>query len=259
MQTPENGSPRKVTAIVLTYNEEENIRDCMESVKWADEILVADSFSTDGTLEIVRSYGARILQNPYKNHAAQSNWAIPQAAHEWILFVDADERVTDELREEVQHLLVKGPERDGYFIYRRNFVFGKEIKHGGWDRDKTTRFFHRDRCRKENREVHADFKINGEPGYLKGKLLHYTYHNFDQYFEKFGRYTTWAANDLYKNGKKVSLINLFFRPAFGFMKRYILRLGFLDGALGLILAMLSAFATFTKYAKLWLMRLKKNG
>ena len=248
----------KLTALILTYNEEETLDACLQSASWADETLVVDSFSTDRTLDIAQRFGARVLQHEFITHAKQKNWAIPQATHEWVLILDADERVTDELRNEIQHQLRTGPDHDLYIIYRRSFLFGREIKHCGWDRDKVIRFIHRDRCRYNNASVHEEIEVNGTPGVLQGKLLHYPYRSFDQFFVKFERYTTWAAQDLDQDGVKAGFINLFLRPWFRFFKTYVLRLGFLDGKAGLVLSGMLAFYVFVKYARLWHMHFTRN-
>jgi glycosyltransferase involved in cell wall biosynthesis len=245
----------RLTVLIPCKNEVKNIRPCIESVRHiADEILVADSGSTDGTLEVVRSLGnCRIIEREYIHSGNFKNWAIPQAAHQWILIVDADERVTPELAAEI-HATLQRPASDGYRIWRRNFIFGREIKHCGWNNDHVLRLFLRDQGRYCDRSVHADVIIpSGKVGRLKGKFLHYTYWSMEQYFEKFDRYTRHAAGDMFKRGKTVSAFNLFFRAPLRFFNRYIIRGGFLDGTPGLILCILTSFYSFTKYAKLWVM------
>jgi glycosyltransferase involved in cell wall biosynthesis len=241
----------KLTVLVPCRNEEEMLPGALESVRWADELYVVDSFSTDKSLEIARSFGARVEQHEYVNSATQKNWAIPRATHEWVLVLDCDERVTPELAAEVQRVL-EDPKHDGYRIRRRSFFLGCEIRHCGWERDAVLRLFRRDRGRYLDREVHADVAVEGGGvGWLEGRLLHYTVRSFDQYFEKFGRYTTWAAGDLERKGARANAFNLLLRPAARFLKMYVLRLGFLDGLHGLVLCALAAVSVFTKYAKLW--------
>ncbi len=245
----------KLTVLVPTFNEEEMLRACLESVKWADELFVVDSFSTDRTLEIAAEFGARTIQHEYVNSATQKNWAIPQAKNEWILVIDSDERATPALIEEVKALMAAGPDADAYRIPRRSFFFGREIRHCGWESDKVTRLFRRD-ARYLDREVHADIDVSGmKLGEVSGIFEHHTVRSFDQYFEKFGRYTTWAANDLRKRGRRAGLLSLTARPAARFFKMYILRLGFLDGLHGLVLCWLATMSVFMKYARLWSMQL----
>lgn len=241
----------QLTVIVPCKNEAVNIRACLDTVRWADEIFIVDSGSTDETIDIAREFTSRIVQHEYINSAAQKNWAIPQATHEWILVVDADERVTPELQAEIKELLSGTPSCDGYYIYRKNWFFGVPISRCGWERDKVLRLFKRDKSRYQNKHVHAEVEITGPKGFLKSKLEHYTYRSFDQYLEKFNRYTTWSALDLKARGRKPSAWNMISHPVMRFIRMYLFRKGFLDGTAGLILCMLASFSVFMKYAKLW--------
>ncbi len=246
----------KLTVLIPCKNEIKNIRPCIESVRAiADEVLVADSGSTDGTLEVVRGLGdCRIIEREYIHSGNFKNWAIPQASHPWILIVDADERVTPELAAEIQREL-ENPRHDGYRMLRRNHIFGREIKHCGWNNDSVLRLFRRDLGRYCDRGVHADVIISsGNVGKLKAKFLHYTYWSVEQYFSKFDRYTTLAAGDLAKRGRRATRFGLLLRAPFRFLNLYLIRRGFLDGVPGLILCMLTAFYSFTKHAKLWAMQ-----
>ncbi len=194
----------KLTVLIPCKNEVKNIRLCIESIRdIADEVLIADSGSTDGTLDVVRQIGGcRIIEREYIHSGNFKNWAIPQASHPWILIVDADERVTPELAAEIKSEL-QNPQHDGYRILRRNHIFGREIKHCGWNNDSVLRLFRRDMGRYCDRGVHADVIISsGNIGKLNAKFLHFTYWNFEQYLEKFDRYTTLAARDLEKRGRR---------------------------------------------------------
>ncbi len=244
----------KITIIIPTFNEEHNIRECLESVKWADEILIVDSYSTDKTLEIVRQYTNRILQHEYINSAAQKNWAIPQATYPWVMIVDADERVTPLLRDEILAVLYNPDDYVGFRIYRQNHFMGKPIRYCGWQRDDVLRLFLRDKGRYQEREVHADVIIEGKVGTLKNRLLHYSFQSFDQYMAKYDRYTKWAALDRAKITKKVRWYHLALRPLWRFIRQYFLYLGFLDGKAGLIICTLAAYSVFLKYARLWAMQ-----
>lgn len=245
----------QLTVLIPCRNEERNIRPCIESVKAiADELLVADSGSRDRTVEIARELGARIIEREYVNSADFKNWAIPQAAHEWVLVVDSDERVTPELAAEIRKVLAEGPRYDAYRIWRRNHFFGHPIRRGGWGSDSVVRLFRRAVSRYQVRRVHADVIVDtGRVGKLGGKLAHYTYWTFEQYFEKFQRYTTWSAQDLYEKGRRAGFCSLALRPAFRFFRQYVLKRGFLDGRPGLIMCTFAALSVFTKYAKLWAM------
>jgi glycosyltransferase involved in cell wall biosynthesis len=243
----------RLTVLIPCKNEERNIRPCIESVKpIADELLVADSGSADRTMEIARELGARVIEREYVNSADFKNWAIPQAAHEWVFVLDSDERVTPELAREIEKVLAEGPKRDAYRVYRLSFFLGHPVRRCGWDKDSVIRLFRRDVCRYEEKRVHAGLLVStGRVGRLRRKLEHYTYWSFDQYFEKFGRYTTWAAEDLCEKGRRSGLLSLTVRPAWHFFRHYVLQRGFLEGRKGLIISALGAFSVFTKYARLW--------
>ncbi len=243
----------KLTVIIPTYNEQENIEDAIKSVLWADEIMVVDSYSTDATLEIAKRYTDRILQHEYINSATQKNWAIPQATHEWVMILDADERVTPELRDEILSVL-EGPRCDGYYIGRRNYFLGYPLDHGGWGpkEDRNIRLFRKSVSRYEEKEVHADVIVStGRVGELKNPLIHHSYKTLKQYFRKMERYTDWAAKDIIKAGKKPNFVNLVLRPVGDFFKFYFLKQGFRDGMPGLIIALLSSYYVMVKYAKAW--------
>jgi len=243
--------PATLTVIVPTFNEEGNIRRCLESVAWADDIFVVDSFSTDRTLEIAREFTDHVVQHEYANSATQKNWAIPQVASDWIMVVDADERVTPELQARIQGILADGTEFDGFYVKRMTVFFGKLIRHCGWHKDYLIRLWRNGRGRYEDLAVHADVAMDGSVGTIEEFLLHDTYASFQDYLEKFGRYTTWSASDLHRQGTRATLVNLALRPAWRFFRVFVLRHGFLDGKHGLLLCALAAFSVFMKYAKLW--------
>ncbi len=251
-------SRRPLTVIVPTYNEEATLRDCLESVRFADEIMVVDSFSTDRTLEIAREFGARILQHEYVYSAKQKNWAIPRAAHEWILLVDSDERVTPGLRDEILALLRDTPRPDGYWIRRANHFLGRRIRHCGWGTDRVIRLFRRDAARYQDREVHAEIDLPGPLPTLRQPLEHHSFRSFGQYFRKLQLYSEWGAAQLYKEGKRAGALQILGRPITRFLKMYILRLGFLEGLHGLVLSMLGGFTVYLKYARLWEMGLRDD-
>jgi len=242
---------QKLTALIPCRNEERNLGDCLGSVKFADEILVVDSFSTDATLEIARQYTDRIVQHEYVNSAAQKNWAIPQAAHPWVLIVDADERVTPGLREEIQAILAADGPLDGYWLRRRNIFLGREIRFSGWQGDRVLRLFRRDRGRYEDRHVHASLLLDGRAGACRHPLLHYSYRDLEDELVKIRRYGQWGAEDALARGKRPTARRLFWNPVFAFLHNYLLRGGFLDGRHGLVLCLFQAFGAFYKYARLW--------
>jgi glycosyltransferase involved in cell wall biosynthesis len=239
-----------LTVIIPTHNERDNLDAAVESVRWADEIFVVDSFSTDGTGDRARELGLRVVEHEYVNSATQKNWAIPQASHDWVMILDADERVTPELRSEIEDFL---SDQRGYWalrIFRQNHFMGRPIRYCGWQDDSVIRVFPRT-ARYQDREVHADIIPDGPVRTAKSKLLHYTFVSFEQYMRKFDRYTTWAAGDRGRKTKRVGMIHLFGRPLARFLRQYFLRLGILDGRAGFIICGLAAFSVFMKYAKLW--------
>lgn len=242
----------RLSVLIPTKNERANIADCLASVRWADEVVVVDSGSTDGTLEVARSVADRVLEHEYVNSAAQKNWALPQLAHRWVLIVDADERVTPSLRAEIERTLEDSGRADGYWIYRANHFLGKPIEGAGWERDKVLRLFDRTKGAYQPLHVHAEVEIaGGRVASLRERLTHDTYRSLDQYFEKFLRYTKWSAADLRARGVSASGTRLLLRPAARFLRQYFLQGGFRYGRHGLVLCMLAAFSVFTKYARRW--------
>jgi len=248
-----------LTALIPTYNEEATLRACLESVRFADEILVVDSFSTDGTLSIAREFGARILQHEYVYSARQKNWAIPRATHPWVLLVDADERVTPALRSEIETLLEQGPGHDGYWIRRLNHFLGRPIRHCGWGSDTVVRLFRRDAARYQDRKVHAEIDLPGPLPVLGHPLEHHTFRSFGQYWRKLELYSEWGASQLHMEGRRAGPLDVFGRPVTRFLKMYVLRLGFLEGMHGLVLSMLAAFSVYLKYARLWEISILQGG
>ena len=244
-------STQKLTVIVPTFNEEANVAGCLESVRWADEILVVDSFSADRTLEIARRLGARIVQREYGYSASQKNWAIPQASHPWVLLVDADERVTPALAWEVRRLLAGPAPDNGYWIYRANHLLGRRVRTAGWNTDKVIRLFRRDLARYEDTQVHAEILVPPPVGFLRQRLVHYSFRSFDQYMPKLWKYAHWGAEDEWNAGRRSRWVDLLLRPPLRFLKMYVVRLGFLNGMRGLVVAYLGTAAVFLKYARLW--------
>lgn len=244
----------KISLIIPTFNESHNIVECIKSADFADEIIVVDSFSTDNTVDLAREHTDFILQREYKYSASQKNWAIPQASHEWILLVDADERVSPELRKEIIALLKSPSLYDfaGYWINRKNFFMGSELRHSG--RDKVIRLFRKSKCRYEDKRVHAEIISQDKIGLLHSKLYHNTYISFDHHIEKMNRYAWWQAEDYDKETGKINVYHLVLKPSWRFFKEYILNRGFMDGTVGLTLALIDSYSVFTRYVKIWLLR-----
>ena len=240
-----------LSALVTTKNEERTIRACLESLRWADELVVVDSGSTDGTLAIARSIADRVLEHPYENPAAQKNWALGQLTHSWTLILDADERVTPELRREIESVLADRARRDGYWIRRENWLYGHPIRNAGWQRDRVLRLFDRNKGAYRPVLVHEEVELQGRADRLEAKLQHEPYHDLDQYFEKWGRYSRWSAEELRRRGVRASASRLLFRPWLRFARMYVLEGGFREGRRGIVLCWLAAFSVFTKYARRW--------
>jgi glycosyltransferase involved in cell wall biosynthesis len=245
-----------VSVIIHTLNEIENIEDCVRSVEWADEVYLIDSFSTDATVELVRQKfpRVRIEQREYLGAASQKNYAIDLAAHDWIFVIDADERVTPELRDEMLRTLEGKLDHWAYSVGRRNFMLGKEVKYSGLQRDRVTRLFHRGHARYPNKRVHADLIVDGATFDLRHKMLHFYIRTFDHMIAKMTRYANWGAAQMYIDGKSTGLWGIFSHAAGKFLRDYIVNLGFLDGTRGLISVGMHVYYTFWKYAKLWELR-----
>jgi glycosyltransferase involved in cell wall biosynthesis len=252
----------KVTALIHTLNERDYIEECIRSVEWADEIYLMDSFSTDGMVELVREKfpRVRIEQREYLGAASQKNYAIDRATHDWIFVIDADERVTPKLRDELLRTLEGPLDLWAYSVGRLNFMLEKPVRFSGLQRDRVTRLFHRGHARYPNKRVHADLLVDGATGRLDHKMDHFYIRSFDHMIAKMTRYANWGAAQMYLDGKTTSAAGIFGHAIAKFLRDYIVNLGFLDGAPGLISVGMHVYYTFWKYAKLWeLTRLKRLG
>jgi glycosyltransferase involved in cell wall biosynthesis len=251
----------KLSVTIISYNEEKNIRDCLESVQWADEIVVIDSFSIDKTIDICREYTDRVYQNKWPGFVEQKNFALTKASHNWILSIDADERVSDELGEEIKGLLSNSLKYDGYYIPRKTFYVNKWILHCGWYPDYKIRLFKKDKGRWEGTggtAIHESVKVNGRVGYLKGDILHHSFPTISSHLKTINSFTSISATENFKKGERTGILSILFRPIFNFFKMYILKLGFLDGIPGLIVSVLSSYHVFIKYTKMWELGLKEK-
>ena len=249
---------QKLTAIIPTGNEEHNIIDAIKSVDFADEIMIVDSFSKDNTLKLAIPLVHTVLQRKYENSASQKNWAIPQAKHNWILILDADERVTPQLKKEVIKMINSNTKISGFWIRRQNYFMGKKIRFSGWQGDKVIRLFRRDECKYENKHVHAEIVSSGKIGQLKNKLIHNTYNNKDDYLKKIERYAKWQAEDYQKKTGKITLFHTFLKPLFRFIKHYFIQMGILDGYPGFTISLYQSKAVYLRYKYLKLIRRKRN-
>jgi len=245
----------KITAIIPTLNEEIHIEDAIKSVNFADEIIIIDSFSIDKTLEIAEKFSVKIIKRKFDDFSSQKNFAISRAKHSWIYILDADERVTPQVELEILEA-VKNPKDIVGFYVRRNFYFAEEkINYCGWQRDKVVRLFLKEHCTYLG-VVHETIKTKGKLGFFKHKIDHFGYRNYDHFIFKINHYSTLKARELFEKGKKVNAFHLLIKPTARFFIHYVVRLGFLDGLAGLILAKILAYSVFTRYVKLWLLNKK---
>lgn len=255
----DNVRKSKISVCVISFNEEKNIEECLKSVTWADEIILVDSYSTDRTVELAKQYTSIIMPKVWSGYSDAKNYALQNASNEWILSLDADERVTQELREEIIEVINEGSRRyTGYKIARRAYFLGKWIKHCGWYPGYVVRLFRKDAGNFSKSRVHEKLDVTGEIATLKHDLLHFTDDNLLHYFNKFNKYTSLAADDLEEKGTPFRVWYLVIKPTYTFFKMFILRRGFLDGLHGFILSILSSAYVFTKYAKLWELELSKT-
>ena len=241
---------RPVSAVVISFNEERNIGACLESLRFADEIVVVDSGSTDATLEIARRYTDKVLDVPWGGFGPQKQAAVERASHDVVLNVDCDERVTPELAEEIGRLLAGEDIAAAYTVPRRTFVGEKEIRHCGWSPDRTTRLFDRTKARFTADLVHERVDVSGETRPLRNPLLHHSFSGIGEILGKMNRYSDLSARQMFERGRKGSVIDLTLRPGFAFFRTYLLRMGFLDGFEGYVISTTTALLTFTKYVKL---------
>ncbi|MCS5662903.1 MAG: glycosyltransferase family 2 protein [Flavobacteriales bacterium] len=243
---------QKLSAIIPTYNEEINIEAAIRSVSFADEIIIIDSFSTDHTIAIAEKYEVRILQRVFDDFSSQKNYAIENATHKWIVLLDADERIGADLKNEIQTVLSAKPKASAYWVYRRNYLLGREIKYSGWQNDKVIRLIERDFCKYNGKLVHEEITTSKKISYLKTKLEHHTYKDFDNFINKKNKVAQLQAQMLAAKNKKVTPYLLFAKPAYRFVNHYFFKRGFLDGFPGFFIASFYAYTIFTRYIKLWL-------
>ena len=247
----------EISAIVVSYNEEDNIGDCLESLRWCDEIVVVDSFSTDRTVEICRRYTDRVIQRAWAGYRDQKAFAHSQATREWVFLVDADERVPPELRQEIQDALVRsGSHCHGFSVPRLVYYLGKWWWRGGWYPDYDIRVFRRDRATWGGSDPHEQISVNGKVRRLRHPLHHYSYRDITDHIKRINHFTTVSSGELKGLGKRWRWTDSLCRPAARFFYSYVWKRGFLEGFPGFFLAVTAAVYVFLRYAKLRELELK---
>ncbi|HXE74171.1 MAG TPA: glycosyltransferase family 2 protein [Candidatus Xenobia bacterium] len=243
----------KISAKIIVYNEEANIAAVCETVSWADEIVIVDSSSTDRTVEIARRYTDRIFNREFRGYRDKHEFADAQTTGDWIFWVDADERVTPELRAAIKSLRRRDPASlpDGFRIARRTYYLDRWIRHSGWYPDYQMRLYRKAASYWDGVPPHETARVRGRVETLAGELLHYTKPSLSEHHRVLDSYATLAARYLHQQGRRVSWLGLLARPLAAFFRTYILKLGFLDGLPGLIITWFTAYGVFLRYAKLW--------
>jgi len=239
----------KLSVIIITKNEAQNIHACLESVAWADEIIVVDSGSSDETVEICKKFGAKVFVHDWPGFGMQKNRALSYATHEWVFSIDADERVTPELRAEMIQA-VNEERAQGFYLPRLSQFFGKFVHHSGWYPDYVLRLFKRDAGRFTDSLVHESVLLTGQTDKLKNPLLHYSYLTTEDVERKVEHYSTSAAQQMFQSGGRSNWLAAILRAGWAFMRTYVLRLGMLDGSAGWSIACMNARTTYLKYRKL---------
>jgi glycosyltransferase involved in cell wall biosynthesis len=236
--------------VIAARDEAANIQACVASVSWAREVIVVENDSSDETIQLARGAGATVMSHPFRTIGGQRNAAIERAATDWIFVVDADERGSPALGEEIDRVVASPGGYDAFRVPRRNFFLGREVKHGGWASDRPIRLF-RSTQRYNASRVHEHVDVGGEVGELRGPLTHTPYASFDDYFEKLDRYSRWWAQDRHERGRRAGVLSVMFRPPARFVSMYVLRGAWMDGAAGAVLSALAATSVMAKYARLW--------
>jgi glycosyltransferase involved in cell wall biosynthesis len=239
----------KITATIITLNEERQIARAIESLRCCDEIVIVDSGSADRTVEVAEKLGARVIDSPWRGYAGQKNWASEQAANDWILSLDADEALSEALEGEIWSLKKSGPKHDAYTVPRLAQYMGRWILHSGWYPDRKVRLFDRRKAKWIGSFVHESVDVNGRVGHLKSNLLHFTCESLSEHLKTMDRYTTLAAEELVSHKTRIKLRHLILDPMWTFTRTYFLQRGFLDGLEGLTIAYMAALYTFLKNAK----------
>ena len=240
----------KISVIIITGNEEKNISDCLKSVNWADEIIIVDSESTDSTVKVAKEFTEKVYVRKWEGYAPQKSYALNLATNEWILSLDADERVTTRLSDEIMNLNLNESDIAAFKIHRENYFLGKKITTCGWGNDYQLRLFRKSKTKLNSRLVHEGFIVDGTISTLKNSILHYSYLNLKDGFKKINEYSTLEANEKYER-KKVTYISIVFYPFIAFFQHYFLKSGFKDGKHGLMISLMHAVTKLQMQMKMW--------
>lgn len=240
-----------LSAVIITLNEERNISRCLQSVAFCDEIIVVDAGSSDRTCDIARGFTGRVVMRPWGGYADQKNFAVSLATTEWVLSIDADEEVTPELRREIEHVVTRSERAHALTVPRKTLHSGRWIRFGGWYPNRLVRLFRRQHGSWRGSEVHERWETDGEIGHLKEPLLHHSFDSFADQVKRNNLYSSLGALALHRAGRRSSVFQLCMRPFSKFVETYVLKLGFLDGYPGFVIAVSAAYSVFLKWAKLW--------
>lgn len=247
-----------ISALAITYNEESNIESYIESLSFADEIIIVDSYSTDQTVALAKKHHVTVVERKFDNFSAQKNYALSLAKNDWIVFFDLDEKISDTLANEIVTKVNSSNPLKAYKVKRNFYFMGKRIKYSGFQTDKVVRLFNKNYCKYNGNSVHETIVTSEKIGFLKNTSNHQTYKSFDNYNLKLSQYSKLQAEQLFKKNIRPNMYHFLFRPWYRFMHQYFLRLGFLDGKEGFILCYVHGFSVFKRYIQLWLMYRKIN-
>jgi glycosyltransferase involved in cell wall biosynthesis len=239
-----------VSVTIITLNEAEHIAAAIDSAAWADEIIVVDSGSADGTADIAKAKGVRVETRAWPGYVEQKNYAAGLARNDWIFSLDADERITPALASEIQSMVSAEPPRRGYRVPRVTFHLGRWVRTTDFYPDYQTRLYDRRAARWRGKYVHESVAVDGPVGQLNAELEHYSYRDLRDHLDRINHYTTLASRQMYENGRRASALDLAVHPPAAFLRNYVLRRGFMDGGVGLTLSLVNSYAVFLKFAKL---------
>ncbi|KAF0153626.1 MAG: Glycosyltransferase [Ignavibacteria bacterium] len=244
-----NSGKSKISVVIIAFNEEANLGECLESVKWAEEIIVVDSFSYDKTIEVAKQFTDKVFQKKWEGFARQRKFSLETASNEWVLSLDADERVTPELKNSILKVIEKDSQTNGYKAARRNYFLGKWITGAHWYPDYQLRFFKKDKARIEEVLVHEGFEVEGKTEIIAGDIIHFSYRSLDDAYRKINHYSSLAAQQ--KADKKVNAADIILHPIAAFLTDYFSRKAYKDGLHGLLVAIMHAMTNLMTYTKIW--------